>query len=227
MSVGAILPVAAAARLWGIDFCLPHPHCRPDEDAISAIAGGFRGGDLNPHVFNYPALFMLVVAAVIVTLVGAERLLHKAMPFHFRSLLDGVSTTTINYMVARLLSAAAGIASVWVIFRIALRLFDRTTALAAAALLGLAFLHVRDSHFGVTDVPMTFMVLVAFLYVVRLSESGARTDLVIAGLTAGLATSTKYNAAVVSLPALFAIFGCVPGTKSSGRDWLTRPPLSC
>jgi hypothetical protein len=210
---GAILPVAAAARLWGIRFCLPHPHCRPDEDAISAIAGGLRGGDLNPHVFNYPALFMLAVATVLLTLPSVERLLHKVMPFHFRSLLGEAGTTTTNYMVARLLSAAAGIASVWVIFRIALRLFDRTAALAAA-LLGLAFLHVRDSHFGVTDVPMTFMVLIAFLYVVRLSESGARIDLAIAGLSAGLATSTKYNAALVSLPALFAIFGCLPGTKS-------------
>jgi len=211
---GAILPVAAAVRLWGIRFCLPHPHCRPDEDAISAIAGGFRGGDLNPHVFNYPALFMLAVAAVVLALLGVERLLHKAMPFHFRPLLGDASTTTTNYMVARLLSAAAGIASVWVIFRIALRLFDRTTAVAAAVLLALAFLHVRDSHFGVTDVPMTFMVLVGFLYVVRLSESGARSDLAIAGLTAGLATSTKYNAALVCLPALFAIFGYRPGTKS-------------
>jgi hypothetical protein len=109
---GVILPVAAMARLWGIWFCLPHPHCRPDEDAISAIAGGLRWGDLNPHVFNYPALFMVAVATVLVTLRGVERLLHKAMPFHFRSLLDQASGTTINYMVARLLSAAAGIASV-------------------------------------------------------------------------------------------------------------------
>jgi hypothetical protein len=97
------------------------PHCRPDEDAISAIAGGLHGGDLNPHVFNYPALFMLAVATVLLTLPSAERLLHKAMPFHFRSLLGQASTTTTNYMVARLLSAAAGISSVWVIFRIALR----------------------------------------------------------------------------------------------------------
>ncbi len=211
---GVILPVAAAARLWGICFCLPHPHCRPDEDAISAIAGSLRAGDLNPHVFNYPALFMLAVAAVLLMLPSVERLLHKVMPFHFRSLLDGVGTTTKNYMVARLLSAAAGIASVWVIFRIALRLFDRTAALAAAALLALAFLHVRDSHYGVTDVPMTFIVLIAFHYVVRLSESGARRDLAIAGLTAGLATSTKYNAALILLPALFAILGCLPGRKS-------------
>jgi 4-amino-4-deoxy-L-arabinose transferase-like glycosyltransferase len=83
---------------------------------------------------------------------------------------------TTTYGIARYLSAAAGIASVLMIFHIGVRLFGRTTALAAAVLLSLAFLHVRDSHFGVTDVPMTFMVLVAFFFIVRLSESGAKRD---------------------------------------------------
>ena len=78
-----VLPAAAAARLWGIDFCNPHPHCRPDEDAIAAIAGAFRAGYMHPEAFNYPALFMLAVAAVLRVLPGAERLLHKVTPFHF------------------------------------------------------------------------------------------------------------------------------------------------
>ena len=156
-----VLPAAAAARLWGIAFGLPYPYSRPDEDAVAAIAGTFRTGDLHPEAFNYPALFMLAVAVVLRILPGAERFLHKAMPFHFSPLLEGEWSTARNYMVARLLSAAAGIASVWVIFRIGLRIFDRTAAIAAAALLSMAFLHVRDSHYGVTDVPMSFMVMLA------------------------------------------------------------------
>src|SRR4030095_4191602 len=108
-----------------------------------------------------------------------------------------------------------GIASVLIVFRIGLRLFGRTAGLPAAALLSLAFLHVRDSHFGVTDVPMTFMTLVAFLFVVRVSESDATKDLIAAAVLSGLATSTKYNAALIALPALLAIF-----TDSSG---LRRP----
>jgi hypothetical protein len=39
-----------------------------------------------------------------------------------------------------------------------------------AALLAVAFLHVRDSHFGVTDVPMTFMILLAFAAIVSLDR---------------------------------------------------------
>lgn len=212
--LAVVLPAAAWARLWGIGFCNPHPECRPDENSVAAIVGAFHDGWMNPHVFNYPALFMLAVAAVLRALPGAEQMLHKAMPFHFRPLLEGIPTTTKYYMVARLLSAAAGIASVWLIFRIGLRLFDRTAAIAASAVLALAFLHVRDSHYGVTDVSMAFMVLVAFLYAVRLSASGARRDLVIAGITAGLATSTKYNALLICLPGLFAVLVCAPRTKS-------------
>jgi dolichyl-phosphate-mannose-protein mannosyltransferase len=211
--LAVVLPAAAASRLWGIGFCNPHPHCRPDEDAIAAIAGAFRAGSMHPEAFNYPALFMLAVAGVLRALPGAERLLHKVTPFHFDPLL-GTITQSTRYMVARWLSALAGIASVWVLFRVGLRLFDRTAAIAASALLALAFLHVRDSHYGVTDVPMAFLVLVAFLYAVRLSESGARRDLVIAGITAGLATGTKYNAALVCLPGLFAVLACAPRTKS-------------
>ena len=197
ISLAAILVVAAAARLCGINFGLPHLNCRPDEGAVVSIAAGLYDGDLNPHVFNYPAFFMLSIAIVLMMLKTS-------------GLVAAIASTTA-YRVARYLSAAAGIASVLMIFRIGLRLFGQTAALAGAALLSLAFLHVRDSHFGVTDVPMTFLVLVAFLFVVRLSESGETRDLIAAGVAAGLATSTKYNAALIALPAMLVIFtghGC-------------------
>jgi 4-amino-4-deoxy-L-arabinose transferase-like glycosyltransferase len=142
------------------------------------------GGDLNPHVFNYPAFFMLTITAVTLALTTTGML--------------AADVATTIYRIARYLSAAAGIAGVLMIFRIGRRLFGQTTALAAAALLSLAFLHVRDSHFGVTDVPMTFMVLVAFLFIVRLSESGETRDLIAAGVAAGLATSTSHNAALIA-----------------------------
>jgi len=200
-----VLPLAALSRLWAIDFCLPHPHCRPDEDAINAIAGAFRVGNFNPEAFNYPALFMLTVAAVMRGLPIGERLLHKLMPFHFSPLLSDGVTTAKYTLVARGLSAAAGIASVWVVFRAARRLFDDVAAVAGASLLALAFLHVRDSHFGVTDVSMSFGVLVAFLGAVRLFQSGSWKDLILAAIATGLAAGTKYNGGLVALPVLFAV----------------------
>ena len=211
MPLATILVVAAIARLCGIDFGLPHLNCRPDEGAIVSIAGGLYNGDLNPHVFNYPAFFMLSIAIVLMMVKAS-------------GLVATIASTTA-YRIARYLSAAAGIASVLMIHRIGLRLFGRTAALAGAALLSLAFLHVRDSHFGVTDVPMTFLVLVAFLFVVRLSESGETRDLIAAGVAAGLATSTKYNAALVALPAMLVIFTGRVDAPNAWQERLRRAAL--
>jgi hypothetical protein len=219
--LASILAVAAGARLWGINFGLPHLNCRPDEGGIVAIAGSIYHGDLNPHHFNYPELFMLAVAAVLVVLSASGRVLEMfAIPWPV-----DVSGTTIAYRVARYLSAAAGIASVLVVFRIGLRLFGRAAAFAAAAMLSLAFLHVRESHFGVTDAPMTFLTLVAFLFIVRLSESGTARDLIAAGVASGLATSTKYNAALIALPALFAILTDAAGIRRPIGTPLRRAAL--
>lgn len=198
----AILVVAATARLWALGFGLPHPAARPDEEAVGSMAAGYYDGNFEQTIFTYPPLFTLVVA-------GALWLVSRdvSSTLSWMNIRLGLSdpTTAAERIVARFLSAAAGIASVWLLFRIGTRLFGRPTAFVAAPCLALAFLHVRDSHFGVTDIPMTCMVLAGFLAIVKLSESGSRRDLVAAGIWTGLAVATKYNAAVLVLPACFAI----------------------
>jgi hypothetical protein len=140
--IATILAAAALVRFSGLAFGLPHPYCRPDETSIASVATGFYHGDLQPHFFNYPALFMLMVAMSLMVWVKLGWLLGY---LRSRSALDAIITTTTVHYTARVLSAVAGTASVWVIFSTALRLFDRTTALVAAAFLALAFLHVREA----------------------------------------------------------------------------------
>ena len=202
-----ILFVAAVARFWAIDFCLPSTLCRPDEEAVAAISSYFFTRQFNPNFFDWPSLFMYEVAAALVPLFKAglwmgwyrgER--------HFREMM--VLDPAPVFMTARLLSATAGVASVWLLFRVTRRLASETTALIAALFLALAFLHVRDSHFGVTDVTATALVLASFLFTVRFSESGTRKDLLFAAALAGLATATKYNAAIAAVPLLWvAVIG--------------------
>src|SRR5262249_39256514 len=139
--------------VWGLRFGLPRTMARPGEEAITAIAARVVLVGPNPHFFDDPTLFMYAVA-----------LIEKWWPGG-RAVFDDV----LPAMIARTLSAALGTASVLVLFVVVRRLFSLRAALAASALLAVAFLHVRDSHFGVTDVPMTFMVLVAFLAIVSLA----------------------------------------------------------
>jgi 4-amino-4-deoxy-L-arabinose transferase-like glycosyltransferase len=198
----AILVVAAIARFWALGFGLPHPAARPDEEAVGSMAGSYYLGNFEQTIFTYPPLFALVVAG---TLWLVSR--HVPSTLSWMNIRLGLSDSSAaaERIVARFLSAVAGVASVWLLFRIGARLFGRPTAFVAAAFLALAFLHVRDSHFGVTDIPMTCMVLVGFLAIVKLSESGSGRALVAAGLLTGLAVATKYNAALLVLPACFAI----------------------
>ena len=64
--LAAILAIAAAVRYWAIAFCLPSQQCRPDEEAVVAVAIGVFGRDFNPDFFDWPTLFMYLTAAFLV-----------------------------------------------------------------------------------------------------------------------------------------------------------------
>jgi hypothetical protein len=205
VSLVAILVVAAAVRYWALAFCLPGQLCRPDEEAVASVTIGVFGRNFNPHFFDWPTLFMYETAASLVPFFKAGVLLgwFRGERHFVQTLIADASPV---FLTARLLSATAGVVSVFVLFRVARRLFGERTALVAALFLALAFLHVRDSHFGVPDTTATLFVLVAFLFIVRFWETSKRRDLVISAVAAGLAASTKYNAAIISLAALWVAF---------------------
>jgi hypothetical protein len=87
--------------------------------------------------------------------------------------------------------------------------FDETVAIVAAFFLAVAFLHVRDSHFGTTDITMTALIVLSVLTIVRWQESRRLLHLAVAGLIGGLAASTKYNGFGVWVP--FGLALLLPG----------------
>jgi hypothetical protein len=216
-ALSAILFTAGIVRLWGIGFGLPATDMRPDEWGIVQLAlHVFR--DRNPGFFRYPSLFIYAVAAANVILFNLGRLVGLSSTVY--GFLDWANAyPTLSVMIARLIVATLGTATVGVTFTAARRLFGPRVALVSACFLALAFLHVRDSHFGVTDVPATFLVVVSYAMVVRAWQSGARRDLLLAGIAGGLATSTKYNALIVLLPALLLPACGEPSVSgASGED---------
>ena len=198
----ALIAAGAILRLWGVRFALPNPFGRPDEEVIVDVALGFFS-DLNPHFFDWPTLFMYVTAASYAVLFAFERTIGGAIT---SAAVAKASLEPVLYLIPRLLSVTAGVLTIPVLYGVSKELFSRRVALVAAAILTVAFLHVRDSHFGVTDVSMTFLALSAFWAGVRCKTRGptpARAAL--AGLLGGLAASTKYNATLIVLPAIVAI----------------------
>jgi hypothetical protein len=200
----AILGVAIVLRFWGLGFGLPHTLTRPDEEAVFSIAARVLTGQLNPGFFDWPALYIYAVAAAYAVYFHVGRFVGWFPPD-----VDFVAETfkfpAPLFLTARCLSAAMGVLTVWIVYRIGSRLFDRTTALIGAFFLAVAALHVRDSHFGVLDVSATALVMVSFLFTIKYARGGSRGDAILAALWAGLAAATKYNAGLIALPGVLAI----------------------
>jgi hypothetical protein len=203
-ALAGILLAAAAARVFAIDFCLPSHYCRPDEEAVGSVVMRVLARDLNPHWFDWPSLFMYLTALVLVPIfkVGNALGWYRG-EYHFLQLLTANPEPV--YLAARLLSVSAGVMSVWLLYRTARRWFGHLEALVAAAFLALAFLHVRDSHFGVTDVTATCLGLASFACTVRFHAHPRTGTVLPAAALGGLAASTKYNLALILVPLAAAI----------------------
>jgi 4-amino-4-deoxy-L-arabinose transferase-like glycosyltransferase len=188
--------LAAALRLFPVWFGLPYLSARPDEETAVGHALGVLGGDLNPHFFHWPSLTFYLFAAVY----GAASWARRAWA------LDPALTDVQRLLIARTCVALAGTLTVVALFGLARRMADQATGLLAALFFAVAILHVRESHFAMTDVLMTLLVTVSLALLVRaLGTAGdapsSRARSVrwfgAAGLAGGLATSTKYGAAAI------------------------------
>ena len=182
-----IVMIGALLRVVPVWFGFPYLPARPDETVATGIATRILAGDLNPHFFHWPSLTLYLFAGAF-WLAGAG----GADP----------SSAAEFILIARVVVACAGTATIVVLFRLARHVVDERTALVAAALLAVAMLHVRDSHFAMTDIVMTLLTTWSLELLFRaLDATGARRSLrwfAAAGIAGGLATSTKYNAAAVA-----------------------------
>lgn len=197
-----ILILAALVRVWGLQFGLPLVLARPDEQLIAGKAiEFFQKGTLNPRFFDYPTLYLYLLAGLYY--------LYFALGWvagWFQSFADFLASFPTHwvpfFLIGRVVGAVSGTATVWLVYALARRLLDHRAAVVAALFSSLAFLHVRDSHYATTDVPMTFFTVAAMLFIVRAHQSGHRRDAVLAGVFAGLAMATKYNALMLVAPML-------------------------
>lgn len=181
LPLAGIVALAAALRLFAIGFGLPYPHARPDEEAAVGHAMAMLHGDPNPHFFNWPSLALYLFAGVLAAAQSAG--------------VELTSSTAV--LLSRIFVAAAGTVTVVVTASIAGRIAGRRAGLIAALFLAVAPLHVRESHFAMTDVLMTLLAMIAVAVAMRARDSGRLGLFAAAGAAGGLATSTKYSAAAI------------------------------
>jgi 4-amino-4-deoxy-L-arabinose transferase-like glycosyltransferase len=206
LSLAAILAVAAIVRFAGLRAGIPYAIGVDEPQIVDRAVGMMRSGDFNPHFFDYPSLYIYVqmIAASLRFLGGATAGRWSA--------LDQVTSADF-FVTGRAVTAVLGTVTVLLVHQIGLRWGTRP-ALLAAGLLAVMPLHVRESHYVLTDVPMTFFVTLAFLLTLRAHERGRAGAFAWAGVAAGLAAATKYPGGLAIVLPLIAVW-MTPDTRPS------------
>jgi 4-amino-4-deoxy-L-arabinose transferase-like glycosyltransferase len=195
--LGAILVAAAAARLWFLDAGVPYAVGIDEPIVVDHALRILHTGDWNPHVFNYPALVIYFHAGIEIL-----RFLWGAVRGEWGSL--DTFDIAAAYQAARFTTAMIGVATVWLTYRLGLELAGRRVALLAAALMAIRPMHVRESHYALTDVPMTALVTLAMWLTLRAARRVTVRDFAWAGAACGLAASAKYTGGVAFVGVLVA-----------------------
>src|SRR5262245_34634697 len=199
--IATILLSALWVRLLGINYGLPYVFY-PDEAVLVNHAMGFGTGDLNPHYFVYPSLYMYVLffiyglTYITGSLLGVFGSIDDLIYLFF-------TDVTLFYLPGRLIAAFSGVASVWMVYKLGRRAYNLKVGLIAAAILAFSVLHVSYSHYVKTHVPAGLLVIITIwlAWSIYQGQNNWRRYL-LAGTTAGLAASTVYHAGF----ALIAVF---------------------
>ena len=195
-----LLVLALAMRLYGINWdggFLFHP----DERAILmntndlawpsitnlGVLFNIDGSPLNPRWFPYGS-FPLYVLKFVDALIS---------PFNDLGLV-GLSR------VGRTLSALADVATIYVVYLLARKLFDRRVGLLAATFTTLAVIHIQLSHFFAVDTFQTLFAVTSVYFMVRVALEGRLRYSLLAGVFVALALATKVSSMPLLAPLVMA-----------------------
>ena len=191
-------------RLWGINFGLPELF-HPDEPAFVLQALAVARGIPNGLTFANPPLFKYLLLAEYAAIYGVQSLTsatHSPQEFIDQFRAD----PTRLYLAARATSAVFGALTALASAALAAQISGRRVALVAASLTAVAYLLVRDSHFGVNDALVTLLVTLGLVFCIRVVQVGTWRDYMAAGVLAGLAFAAKYYGLVLLVPLFVAHF---------------------
>jgi hypothetical protein len=196
-------------RLFGIGFGLPYFsnfYIRPDETLI--VVPGIRFFETlgDPGGFAYPALLKMLCGIIFQAYFQVSRLFHITT---INNIVDHFILDPSQYfVVARSISVVIGSLTIFIVYKVAQKIFSRGTALLSALLIAVTPLSVRDSHFAVTDTLLSFLTTLCISITLSYIEAPLKRErrfLFMVSIVAGLALATKYSFLLLFPTVLLAI----------------------
>jgi 4-amino-4-deoxy-L-arabinose transferase-like glycosyltransferase len=219
-----ILALALFTRVLGVGQGLPYIY-NADEAVIVNHSLAFGTGDLNPHYFTWPSLYMYVIAIIEggVYTFGKLAGLFASTDDFIRLFFNNI---TFFYLPGRLINVLLGVTSVIIVYKLGRRIYNKRIGLVAAAILSVNSLHINYSQQIKTHVPAALLVTLTLWFAHSIYiQKGSWHSYILAGVMAGLSTSTIYHAGLVILSIIIAhIFAWIKNRDSS-RIYLFSPWL--
>jgi 4-amino-4-deoxy-L-arabinose transferase-like glycosyltransferase len=202
----AVLIAAAVLRFWALGAGIPYAVQVDEPEIVQRAVNMMRSGSLHPHFFDYPSLYLYVQLVV-----ACARFVAGAISGQWASLADAPGGAF--YLWGRAVTAALGVITVLLVYQIGAR-WGARHALLAAGLMAVVPVHVRYSHFVLTDTPLALFVTLTLLLSLSAHERATVRGFAWAGAAAGLAAATKYNGGISLIMPLLACWmtlGLRPG----------------
>lgn len=203
-TLAAIIALAFAMRLRGLDFGLP-ALLDPDEPIFVLIGLKLlKEHTLNPGWFGHPGtttIYSLALMEAGIVLAGKATGRFPDTQAFTDALFHDPS---VVFLPGRVVMLLGGLLVILLAYRLARRLFDTRTALLTAALLAIDPIHIRYSQIIRTDMQSTIFVLLTLLAATRIVERGTLRTYLVAGMWVGIACATKWPAGTVAAGVLGA-----------------------
>jgi len=194
-----ILEFAFFLRAYGMSFGLPYIYEADAHMYINRAVCFLQTGDWNPHWFGNPASILMYLLAALYALYF---IIAKSFGF-FNDIQSFTNYLRVNptyfYLIGRCLMVFLGTLSTLITYKIGKKIFGKKVGLIAAFLFAVIPIHVGASKIIRTDIMDTFFILLSFFYCIHILEENNLYSYIMAGIFAGLATATKYSAALVIL----------------------------
>lgn len=204
-SIHLILIFAFILRFRGINFGLPYLYNPDEHDIMDPPIHMLLTGDLNPHWFGHPGSFIMYLFLILFSFIFFFSFLFGYIHSlnEFQQLF--VNDPTLFYYIGRLLMVCFAIITIYVVYLIAEKLFNKSIGLLASFLLTISPLHVQYSRYIRTDITSTMLIIVSLYFLLKFIfdyQKKSKTKLHISSLLTGFSIATRYTSGIAIFPIL-------------------------
>ena len=206
-----VLLIGLVLRSRGVDFGLPYEY-HVDENQYVRQAATMGNAGLKPaDWFNPPFLKYLYLAEF----GGLYFVGH--LSGQYSSIQDFGNQLSLDptwlYLLARWTSVLMSTVTVYIVYLIGAKGYNRRVGVISGFLTAIAFLPVREAHFAVNDTAATLWVTIVLLSAIGIQQSRQWRWYLLAGIALGLGFATKYHV-LICIPTIIIAHFLTPG-----RSW--------